>query len=78
MCTTEQLVLNVIESDVRPALQTHGGDIEFVNFDETGGVVTVTLTGACGSCPFAQETLRSQVEAVVKKAVPEVSKVVRG
>jgi len=78
MRATEQQIRNVIENDVRPALQSHGGDIEFISFDETGGVVTVALTGACGSCPFAQETLRSQVEAVLIKAAPGVSKVVRG
>ena len=41
------------------------------------GAVTVALTGACGGCPFAQETLRVQVEQVLRAAIPEVKSVRR-
>lgn len=73
----EQKVRSIIEEQVRPALQSHGGDIELVKYDPDGGVLTVRLKGACGNCPFAAETLRSQVEAVVRKEIPEIEKVVR-
>ncbi|HPQ37329.1 MAG TPA: NifU family protein [Synergistaceae bacterium] len=73
----QQKIENVIEERIRPALQSHGGDIEFVSFDETSGVVTVSLRGACGMCPFAQETLRSQVEGVLCQEIPEVKSVTR-
>ncbi|HQL03009.1 MAG: Fe/S biogenesis protein NfuA [Synergistetes bacterium ADurb.Bin155] len=73
----EERVKSLIEEQVRPALQSHGGDIELVSFDTDGGVVTVRLKGACGNCPFAAETLRSQVEAVIRKEIPEIEKVVR-
>ena len=33
---------------VRPFLQRDGGDVELVNVDETTGVVSVKLKGACG------------------------------
>lgn len=58
---------------VRPALQADGGDVELV--DVEGDVVKVRLTGACGTCPFAQMTLKAGVEAVIKRMVPEVSSV---
>ncbi len=44
--------------------------------DELNGVVTVRLTGACGSCPMSTMTLRMGVERVIKREVPEVKKVV--
>lgn len=77
METTEN-IQQVIEEQIRPALQSHGGDIEFLGVDLEAGVVTVRLVGACGSCPFAQETLRMQVEEVLKHAIPEIRQVVRG
>lgn len=75
--TTEK-VQQIIEERIRPALQSHGGDIEFLGFDETSGIVTVRLVGACGTCPFAQETLRMQVEGVLTQEISEVRQVVRG
>ncbi len=58
---------------VRPALQADGGDVELVEVE--GDVVKVRLTGACGTCPFAQMTLKAGIEAVLKRMVPEVSSV---
>ncbi|MGC9371771.1 MAG: NifU family protein [Thermovirgaceae bacterium] len=75
--TTEEKILETIDSKIRPALQSHGGDIDYISFDDGDGIVKVRLTGACGSCPFAQETLRAQVEAVLKKEIPEIAGVVR-
>ncbi|NCC95920.1 MAG: NifU family protein [Synergistales bacterium] len=68
---------DIVESRIRPALQSHGGDITVVSFDEESGVLSASLRGACGTCPFAQETLRSQVEAVLKEQIPQITSVVR-
>ncbi|MHB9130540.1 MAG: NifU family protein [Armatimonadota bacterium] len=61
---------------VRPFLQADGGDVELVGVDEEDGTVRVKLTGACGGCPFAQMTLQSGIERIVKEQVPEVNQVV--
>ncbi len=61
--------------NVRPSLQADGGDVEFVSVD-TDGLVSVKLTGACGSCPMSQMTLKMGIENYLKKEVPEVSSVV--
>ncbi len=60
---------------IRPYLQADGGDIELIDVTEEGDV-KVRLTGACGSCPFAQMTLKHGVETVLKKMVPEVKEVI--
>lgn len=60
---------------VRPSLQADGGDVEFVSVDEDG-LVSVKLTGACGSCPMAQMTLKMGIENYLRKEIPEVSAVV--
>jgi len=61
---------------IRPALQNDGGDVELVDVDEESKVVKVKLTGACGSCPMSQLTLRMGVERVLKEEIPEISEVV--
>ena len=75
--TTEEKIKNTLDKTVSPALRSHGGDATFVSFDESAGVLTVKLEGSCGTCPFAQETLRMTVEAAVVSEVPEVKSVVR-
>ena len=60
---------------VRPALQADGGDVEFVDFNEGTGVVTVKLKGACGSCPMATMTLKNGFERYLKEAIPQITSV---
>jgi Fe-S cluster biogenesis protein NfuA len=59
---------------IRPSLQVDGGDVELVDVND--GVVTVHLTGACGSCPMSTMTLRLGVERMLKKDIPEMTKLV--
>ena len=61
--------------NVRPSLQADGGDVEFVSLADDG-TVSVKLTGACGSCPMSQMTLKMGIENYLRKEVPEVSAVV--
>ncbi|HUJ90644.1 MAG TPA: NifU family protein [Syntrophorhabdales bacterium] len=60
---------------VRPALQADGGNVELVDVS-ADGIVKVKLTGACGSCPMSQMTLKMGIERVIKQEVPEVKEVV--
>jgi Fe-S cluster biogenesis protein NfuA len=59
---------------IRPALRADGGDVELVDVQD--GVVTVRLTGACGSCPMSTMTLRTGVERAIRQEVPEIKKLV--
>lgn len=58
--------------EVRPHLQMDGGDVEFIDFDEESGVLSLKLQGACHSCPMAQLTLQDGIGRAVKAKVPEV------
>ena len=71
----KEQVLDVIEL-MRPALQADGGDIELVDVDESTGIVSVTLVGACGTCPSATITLKAGVERIMRDKVPGVTEVV--
>jgi len=75
--TPKEKIIEVISTKISPALQSHGGDVDFIGFDEASGELSVKLTGACGPCPYAQETLRTTVEAAIRQEVPEVTSVIR-
>lgn len=64
----------VIDSDVRPRLQTDGGDIVLI--DIKGYKVYCRLTGACGTCRAAPETLELLVEQILKERVDKRLKVI--
>ena len=59
---------------IRPKLVADGGGIELVSVDDAGKVV-VSLTGACGSCPFSALTMQWTVEKLLKDTVPGVTEV---
>ncbi len=61
---------------IRPALQADGGDITLRDVDEETGVVTVTLLGACGTCPASTDTLKAGIERIMRDRVDGVTEVV--
>lgn len=74
----EKSILNKIDQaleEIRPFLEEDGGNIEFVELNEEG-VIKVKFTGACSSCSLSDMTLRNGVETVLKKALPQIKKVV--
>jgi Fe-S cluster biogenesis protein NfuA len=61
---------------IRPALQADGGDIVLQNVDESTGVVSVTLVGACGTCPASTQTLKAGIERIMRDRVDGVTEVI--
>ena len=61
---------------IRPALQADGGDIELRDVDESTGVVTVALIGACGTCPASTSTLKAGIERIMRDRVDGVTAVI--
>ena len=59
---------------IRPNLMLDGGNVELVDIND--GVVKVRLTGACGGCPKATQTLKMGIERILKQEIPEVKEVV--
>ena len=46
--------VEAVIDQIRPILQSDGGDIQLIGVDEKTGIVTVGLRGRCGGCPAAQ------------------------
>ncbi len=70
----EGKILSALD-EIRPYLQSDGGDISFISMNEDNEV-RVKLLGACGSCPMSIQTLKMGVEKAIQKAVPEVLRVI--
>ena len=59
---------------IRPYIQSDGGDVQFIDFQD--GIVTVTMLGACAGCMAVDTTVNDGIEAILIDEVPEVRKVV--
>tara|TARA_R110002167_G_scaffold233264_9_gene438524 strand:- start:2102 stop:2341 length:240 start_codon:yes stop_codon:yes gene_type:complete len=75
--TPEELKMNVEKAleEIRPFLQSDGGDISLVSIDN-GSSVKVRLEGACLGCSVNQMTLKSGVEMTIKKYAPQIVEVI--
>lgn len=66
-------IKDLIDTYVKPAVESDGGNIEFKSFDK--GVVTVIMQGSCSGCPSSTVTLKSGIEGMLKRMIPEVTEV---
>ncbi|MFS4494272.1 NifU family protein [Maribacter sp. 2308TA10-17] len=75
--TSEELKMNVEKAleEIRPFLQSDGGDITLVSIDNENSV-KVRLEGACVGCSVNQMTLKSGVEMTIKKYAPQIEEVI--
>ncbi len=67
-------IRDLIDTYVKPAVEMDGGNIEFKSFDN--GTVTVILQGSCSGCPSSTVTLKSGIEGMLKRMIPEVMEVI--
>ena len=67
-------LLDAVEA-IRPALQSDGGDMRVLEYNEETGVVDVELLGACGGCPMSTMTLKAGIERILKDRVPGLNEV---
>jgi Fe-S cluster biogenesis protein NfuA len=70
----EGKIKEVLEQYVKPAVEMDGGAIQFKSFDK--GTVTLLLQGSCSGCPSSMVTLKSGIEGLLTRMVPEVKEVV--
>ena len=67
-------VRNILKSQVDPVLEKHYGGAILTGIEN--GVAMVRLTGACASCPSAQDTIESVVKDILLPQVPELKDVI--
>ena len=65
-----QMIKELLETRIRPAIQEDGGDIEYRGFEN--GMVSLKLRGACRTCDSSTVTLKSGIERMLMHYIPEV------
>ena len=61
-------LINVVINDIKPYLNSEGGDIEFVKYEDD--YVYVKLFGACSHCGYQDYTLNDNVYELIKEKIP--------
>ena len=70
---TVDMIKDLIETRVRPAVANDGGDITFRGFKD--GIVYLNMKGACSGCPSSTATLQHGIQNLLKHFVPDVVEV---
>ena len=68
-------IKELIDMYVKPAVEGDGGNIEFKSYEK--GKVYVVMQGSCSGCPSSTVTLKSGIEGMLKRMVPEVQEVIQ-
>ena len=70
----EHIQVEEILDEVRPYIESHGGDLELLEVDD--GVVHVRLSGSCSGCAASAITLRRGVEDALREKYENFKEVV--
>jgi len=74
MSSIEIRIENIINTNIRPYLQEHFGDVRFISYkDDT---VRISFEGACKGCPSAATTLEGVVKKSLVQGVPSIKEVI--
>ncbi|HPN18847.1 MAG TPA: NifU family protein [Chitinophagales bacterium] len=66
--------VEVALNNIRPFLQSDGGNIELLEITEDL-VAKVKLLGNCDGCKMSASTMKAGVESTIKNFVPEITAV---
>ena len=69
-----EIIIELFEDRIRPAVAMDGGDIMFKKYDD--GIVYLKMYGACEGCPSSTVTLKEGIENMLKYYVPQVKEVI--
>jgi Fe-S cluster biogenesis protein NfuA len=73
---TVKRIKMILEEYVKPAVEQDGGAIIYKNFDFQTGILKLEMQGSCSGCPSSTVTLKSGIQALFQRMMPEVKEVV--
>lgn len=71
---TAQKIIEILDTQINPAVAMHGGQIQLVGFKDNKAYIQ--MEGGCQGCSSSKATLKQGVEASIKKALPDVLEVI--
>lgn len=69
----KKMIVDIIE-DLRPYLNSDGGDIEFIKYEDD--YVYVKLFGACSHCGYQDYTLNDNILEIIKERIPSIKGII--
>lgn len=69
---TEEKINSILLEYVSPAIESDGGKISLIEFDEDTKIAKMLLQGACSGCPSSTITLKQGIENLLKNFMPNV------
>ncbi|MGL4647109.1 MAG: NifU family protein [Mycoplasmoidaceae bacterium] len=72
--TEDEIVAEIKEviDEIRYYISMDGGDLEFIEFDNITGIVTIKLAGACVGCHLVDTTYNEGVKEILVNEIEEV------
>jgi Fe-S cluster biogenesis protein NfuA len=70
---TVATIKELLETRIRPAVASDGGDITFRGFKD--GIVYLDMKGSCAGCPSSTATLKHGIQNLLKHFLPDVVEV---
>lgn len=71
---TREALEQLLDELVRPALKEHGGNVEFVGYED--GILRLRMLGQCAGCPAAAMTNETIIEGQLMPLIPELRQVI--
>ena len=65
----------LVAAEINPALDAHGGFVEYVGHDRDGAAY-MRMGGGCHGCSMSRMTMMEGVQRMIVEAVPAIAKVV--
>ena len=70
---TVEVIKELLETRIRPAVAGDGGDITFRGFKD--GTVYLSMRGSCAGCPSSTATLKHGIQNLMRHYLPDVRSV---
>lgn len=72
--TDDETKIIEILNQLRPYLNSDGGDIEYIKYEDN--YVYIKLYGACAACMFQDYTIQDNIYEAIKELVPDCKGVI--
>jgi NFU1 iron-sulfur cluster scaffold homolog, mitochondrial len=71
---TREKVQYLVDTQINPGVAEHGGSVQVVDVNDDS--VYLRLHGGCQGCGAADFTLKQGIETIIKRAVPEIERII--
>ena len=72
---TREGIQKIIDEDINPGLEMHGGNISIHDFNEGNKVLKIIMGGGCHGCASSKLTMMVGVERHFREIFPDIGEI---